>query len=198
MIRAMHSPSRERAAARAAVIFAFLILVVPSLAYAAGDEAEHHAWVMLYWTIANFVLYALLLRWAYRTKILPLLEERSSRIEREIQAAGSAAQQAQQELTVIREQLVEFEREEAKILRELEDEGRRLADDVRNQARREAERLEADAHKQIESARAEALQHLRAELVRMAMEQAKTVATSAMTPDIDRKLRKEALSALAR
>ncbi len=111
------------------------------------------------------------------------LDERSARIEGNIEKAEQAQAEAQHALEEYTQQLADARAEAAKIREQARVDGQRILAELKEQAQAEAARITANAQAQIEAERQAALVSLRAEVGTLAIELASSVIGEVLSDD---------------
>lgn len=169
------------------------LLIVAPLALA--EEAEHHAPGVetLGWPLVNFGIYAAIVTWVYRTKIAPVLRERSVEVEQFLKRAGLELAAVEREIADARSRLSQIERERKEIERELQVEGEQMAATILTRAQEDQIKIQKDAARQVEHEVGRVRGDLRRALVARAVKRAEEKLRGALSAQDERQLRDEVL-----
>jgi F-type H+-transporting ATPase subunit b len=140
------------------------------------------------WTIVLFALFAGVLARFGWAPLMKVIEEREKTIRDALDGAQLANTEAQALLAQHKEALAQARREREELIKQAMAEAQQLRTDLMAQARADAEHLMQKAKEQIEREKRAALQELRAQIADLAVEAAKKIVVSSLTPDAQRKL----------
>lgn len=139
-MKAMGNRVRTTLLAGAAAV---LWLAAPSTAFAAGGGES--SWTLLFWSVANFVIFALIIQRFAWPLIKEYLQDRHDTVVNALEAAAKAKQEAEQ-------LKAEFELR----MKSLEDEAQRAQAEVLELAQNEAKKMVEQAEKTAEHIRRDA------------------------------------------
>ena len=140
------------------------------------------------WTVVLFALFAAVLARFGWGPLLRAVEEREKTIRDAVEGAQLANTEAQALLVQHKEALAQARREREELIKQAMGEAQQLRTDLMAQARTDAEHLIQKAREQIEREKRTALQEIRAQVADLAVEAAKKIVVSSLTPDAQRKL----------
>lgn len=140
------------------------------------------------WTIVLFALFAAVLARFGWGPLLRAIEDREKTIRDALEGAQLANTEAQALLVQHKEALAQARREREELIKQAMGEAQQLRADLMAQSRTDAEHLIQKAKEQIEREKRAALQELRAQIADLAVEAAKKIVVSSLTPDAQRKL----------
>jgi len=140
------------------------------------------------WTIVLFALFAAVLARFGWGPLLRAIEQREKTIRDAVEGAQRAQTEAQALLAQHKEALAQARREREELIKQAMVEAQQLRADLIAQARADAEHLIQKAKEQIEREKRAALQELRAQIADLALEAAKKIVVSSLTPEAQRKL----------
>ena len=158
------------------------------LAAEAAKEEEHSPILpatneLIFGTIAFLLLLLLLWRFGVFKKIREALEERSRRIEGQIDQAERTRQEADALLAQYRQQLDESRDEAQRIVREAREAADQLRKDLQARAQEDANRILESARAEIEAERERVARELRREVGRLAVQVAERVVGESLDGD---------------
>ena len=140
------------------------------------------------WTIVLFILFAAVLAKFAWGPLLRAIEEREKSIRDALGGAQTAHSEAQVLLAQQKEALAQARREREELIKQAVGEAQQMRAELMAQARTDAEQLLQKAKEQIEREKRIALQEIRAQVADLAVEAAKKIVVSSLTPDAQRKL----------
>jgi len=140
------------------------------------------------WTVVLFALFAAVLARFGWGPLLRAIEEREKSIRDAVEGAQRANTEAQALLAQHKEALAQARREREELIKQAMAEAQQLRADLIAQARADAEHLVQKAKEQIEREKRAALQELRTQIADLAIEAAKKIVVSSLTPEAQRKL----------
>lgn len=149
---------------------AAVLLLVPSVAFAAGDESEIVK-TTIYHLINLVALLAVAIHFG-RKPVSRFLKERKAKVTAELEAARKLHEEARALVAQYESQIKGLDAEKAAILTEYREIGEAERDKIIAAARRQSEKLAKDAERTVESEIARAKSALEAEVVRLASEMA--------------------------
>jgi F-type H+-transporting ATPase subunit b len=153
---------------------------------------------LVLWTLILFTLFAFVLgKFGWRP-MLKMLEEREQSIRQAIDGARTASDEAQALLAQRTEAMREAAREREAMLKRAMSEAEQASQQIIEKARRESEALVGRAKEQITREKDQALLELRAQVAELAMGAAERIVTASLTPEAQKKLVEEFLTALPR
>ena len=150
------------------------------------------------WTIVLFILFAAVLAKFAWGPLLRAIEEREKGIRDSVEGAQKAHGESQALLVQQKELLAQARREREELIKQAVGEAQQMRAELMAQARTDAEHLLQKAKEQIEREKRIALQEIRAQVVDLAIEAARKIVVSSLTPDAQRKLVEEFLQKLPR
>jgi len=150
------------------------------------------------WTIVLFALFAAVLARFGWGPLLRAIEQREKTIRDAVEGAQRAQTEAQALLAQHKEALAQARREREELIKQAMVEAQQLRADLIAQARADAEHLIQKAKEQIEREKRAALQELRAQIADLAIEAAKKIVVSSLTPEAQRKLVEDFIAKLPR
>jgi F-type H+-transporting ATPase subunit b len=148
------------------------------------------------WTIVLFALFAAVLAKYGWAPLLKAIEERERSIREAVEGAQRAYGEAQALLARHKEMLQQARREREEMIKQAMAEAQQLRADLIAQARADAEHLIQKAKEQIERETRAALQDLRGQIADLAVEAARKIVVSSLTPEAQRKLVEEFIQKL--
>jgi len=148
------------------------------------------------WTIVLFALFATVLAKFGWGPLLQAIEQREKSIRDAVEGAQLANTEAHALLAQHKEALAQARREREELIKQAMAEAQQLRIDLMAQSRTDAEHLIQKAKEQIEREKRAALQELRAQTADLAVEAAKKIVVSSLTPDAQRKLVEEFIAKL--
>src|SRR5262245_59840409 len=114
----------------ALLLFPCLVWLFPCVVWASSPEAahgehnEHGTGIPSFlWTLINFGIYCYIIFYLYRTKMAPLLRERSIEFQQFLQRAGAELATVEREIAAVNQQLARLDQERDAIIRQLDEEG---------------------------------------------------------------------------
>ena len=165
------------------------------IALAAGGLTDVNFGLTL-WTIVLFVIFAVVMTKLGWRPLLQAVEEREKRVRDSVEGAQRASTEAQGLLAQHRELLREASREREEIIKRALAEAEKLKAELSARARAESEQLLKRARDQIERDKAQAIQELRAQVAEIAIAAAGKIVESSLTPQVQRKLVDDVITAL--
>jgi F-type H+-transporting ATPase subunit b len=129
----------------------------------------------LVWSAVVFVIILFVVIRYGLPRINKLLDERSAKIEGNIERAEAAQREANAALERYNAQLAEARAEAGRIREQAREDAKRIGAELREQAQADAARIVAQAHAQIEGERQSAIQSLRSEVGTLAIDLASGV-----------------------
>lgn len=164
---------------------AFLLLALPSAAFAAGGEGGHGGgipWGDIVKQAVNFAILAGVLVYFLRKPLAAFLRDRSETLRRSIDEAAKARAEAQEKLSAIEARLSRLSGEVEEMGRKMEGEAEEEARRIRETARAEIARLGEQAaflaEQEVKKARAE----LRREAAVLSAKAAEDLVARSVTP----------------
>jgi len=143
---------------------------------------------LMIWTVFTFVILLVVLYKVAWGPILTTLEQREHTIRNSLAEAQRMHQEAEQLLAQHQQQLVEANREVARLLEQGREEAERLRVSMTEQAREEAQRLTDTARRDIVRERQLAMQELKNTAADLALAAAGRLLHTAMTSEDHRRL----------
>ena len=140
------------------------------------------------WTIVLFALFAAVLAKFGWGPLLRAIEEREKNIRDALAGAQKAHGEAQVLLAQHKEALAQARREREELIKQAIAEAQQMRTELMAQARADSEHLLQKAREQIEREKRIALQEIRAQVADLAIEAAKKIVVSSLTPEAQRKL----------
>jgi len=140
------------------------------------------------WTIVLFALFAAVLAKFGWGPLLRAIEEREKNIRDALEGAQKAHGEAQVLLAQHKEALAQARREREELIKQAIAEAQQMRTELMAQARADSEHLLQKAREQIEREKRIALQEIRAQVADLAIEAAKKIVVSSLTPEAQRKL----------
>ena len=165
---------------------------VPALAEEAGGLAINFFWILV--ASANFIVFALILYFAFGKQVSGMLAARRERIEQGLRDAEQAKrdrESAEQERLAA---LTEARRESNDILARAQKVAQETRDADIAATREELERMRVRAAEEIEAEKSRALAELRSEVADLALQAASRVVGETMTDQRHRRLVEEFLA----
>jgi len=129
----------------------------------------------LVWSLVIFVVVLIVVVRVGLPRITKILDERTAKIEGNIEQAQAAQREANAALERYNAQLAEARVEAGRIREQAREDGKRISVELREQAQADAARITAQAQAQIEAQRESAIQSLRAEVGTLALDLASGV-----------------------
>ena len=151
---------------------------------------------LMIWTIIFFVIVFLVLRKYAFGAIQRLIDERREHIQRSIEAADEARDEAQRLLEEHRKLIAEARGQGEAILAEARKTRESMETRMREETEAERQRRLEETRKEIAAETARALQQIRAEVADLTLEAASRVVGRTLDADRDRELISEAIGSL--
>lgn len=145
-------------------------------------------WGPILWTVLNFSLLVVLLRFIAWKPILAALENRERSISESLDRAEQARVEADRVLAENHKALAKVEEESQKMLRDSRDYASRIQAEAHERAQEEARKLIAQAREDIEHLKQQALNELRVEVAQLAVGAAEKILNERLDMDRSRKL----------
>jgi len=151
----------------------------------------------LFWsTLVLFGIFAIVLGKFGWGPLLKIVEEREKTVHEAVESAHKAKTESEALLNQHRELLREATRERDEIVKRARSEAEQLKADITSRAKSEGDQLVQRAKEQIEREKTRALMELRAEVGELAVEAASRIVKSSLTPDAQKKLVDDFITAL--
>jgi F-type H+-transporting ATPase subunit b len=145
-------------------------------------------WTLNVFTLALFLLFAVVLgKYAWKP-LLQLVEEREKGVRDAVEGAEKASAEAQALLERHKELIREAGRERDEVMKRAAKEAEQLKAELQARARAESDQIVQKAREQIGRETTLAVQQLRAEVADIAVEAAAKIVTSSLTPEAQKKL----------
>jgi F-type H+-transporting ATPase subunit b len=155
-------------------------------------------WALTVWTLVLFGLFAFVMTKFGWGPLLKIVHEREHSIREAVENSEKANAEAKSLLEKHRQLMEELTRERGDILKTAHQEAEKLRADLQAQAKADGDRMIERAKEQIEREKQEAIRELRGEVANLAVAAASKIVTSSLTPDAQKKLVNDFLSALPR
>ena len=169
------------------------------LAAEGGGSALTNIEGTLFWsTLVLFILFAFVLGKFAWGPLLEIVESREKSVREQVDGAQKAQVEAQALLNQRHELLKEATREREEMIARAQKEAEVLRAELVGKARSDAEGILARAKQQIEREKDQAILELRAQVADIAIEAAGKIVKSSLTPEAQKKLVDETISALPR
>jgi F-type H+-transporting ATPase subunit b len=172
----------------------FVLAQIAVLATEAGaEEASGLDLVLpdfaeLLWGIVGFVLLTLILRKFVFPPMAKMLDERSAKIEGQIEQAETERQQAEQLRRSYEEQLADARNQGNTLVEEARAQAERVRADVLAKAEEEAQQIRERARADVEAERGRIVQDLRGQVATLSVELAGKIVQRELNPDQHRQL----------
>jgi len=154
---------------------------------------------VLFWsTLVLFALFATVLAKFGWGPLLQIIEEREKNVQNAVEGAQKARTEAEALLTQHRELLREATREREEIVKRALGEAEQLKADLSARAKSESDQMIQKARDQIEREKGQAILELRAQVGQLAVEAAARIVQSSLTPDAQKKIVDDFITALPR
>lgn len=163
--------------------------------FAAGGLADLDAG-LFWWTLVLFVVFATILGKFGWKPLLATIEARETSVRSAVEGAAKANAEALVLLEKHKEMIRDATREREDILKRAVQEADQIKADLVTRARSEGDQLIQRARQEIERDKARVVQELRAQVVDLAMDAASKIVASSLTPEAQRKLVDEFITAL--
>jgi F-type H+-transporting ATPase subunit b len=147
-------------------------------------------------TLVLFILFAAVLAKFGWGPLLKVIEEREKSVRSAVEGAQQARTEAESLLNQHRELMREATREREEIVKRAIAEAEQLKADLSAKAKSESDQIVQRAKEQIERETSRALLELRAQVGELAVEAASRIVQSSLTPDAQKKLVDEFITAL--
>ena len=152
---------------------------------------------VLFWsTLVLFALFAAVLGKFGWGPLLQVIEEREKSVRESVEGALKAKTEAEALLAKHHELLREATREREEIVKRALAEAEQMKADITARAKAESDQILQRAKEQIEREKSKAILELRAEVGELAVEAAARIVKSSLTPDVQKKLVDDFLTAL--
>lgn len=169
------------------------------LAAEGGGSALTNVEGSLFWsTLVLFVLFALVLGKFAWGPLLEIVDGREKTVREQVEGAQRAQVEAQALLNQRQDLLKDATREREELIARAQKEAEAVRAALVGKARGEAEGLVERAKQQIAREKGQAIVELRAQVADIAMEAAGKIVKSSLTPEAQKKLVDETISALPR
>jgi F-type H+-transporting ATPase subunit b len=168
--------------------------VTPAL-LAAGGLADINLGLII-WTIVLFTIFAGILAKFGWGPILHVIEEREHSVKEAVEGAHKAKTEAEALLAKHHELLREATREREEILKRAIAEAEQIKADLSAKAKAESDQILQRAKEQIEREKSRAILELRTQVGELAVEAASRIIKSSLTPDVQKKLVDDFITAL--
>lgn len=168
--------------------------VTPAL-LAAGGLADIDLGLII-WTLVLFVLFAGILARFGWGPILQVVEEREKSVKEAVEGAHQAKTEAEALLAKHHELLRDATREREEILKRTMADAEAMKADLSARAKAESDQILQRAKEQIEREKTRAILELRSEVGDLAVEAASRIIKSSLTPDAQKKLVDDFITAL--
>jgi F-type H+-transporting ATPase subunit b len=155
-------------------------------------------WTLLWSTLVLFILFAFVLGKFAWGPLLEIVESREKSVREQVDGAQKAQVEAQALLNQRNDLLKEATREREEMIARAQKEAEVLRAELVGKARSDAEGILARAKQQIEREKDQAILELRAQVADIAIEAAGKIVKSSLTPEAQKKLVDETISALPR
>ena len=166
-------------------------------AHGAEAHGEHHASILdLFWPLCNFVLYALLMTYAFRRLARPILRDRAVQVREHLTHAKRVLADAEQQYQSLGRRLREIGAEKQAEITRLVNEGKSIAANVTQSGQLSLEQLHRDTSRRVASELAKAQADIRFEVVAAAGRIARERIQRELSGSDDARLRKETVQAL--
>jgi F-type H+-transporting ATPase subunit b len=153
-------------------------------------------WVLFVSTLVLFALFASVLAKFGWTPLLRMIEEREKSVRDGVEGAERANAEARALLEKHQEMVRAAGRERDDIMKTALKEAEQLKAELAARARAEGDQMIQKAKEQIEREKGQAILELRAQVADLAMEAAAKIVTSSLTPEAQRKLVNDVITAL--
>ena len=164
------------------------------LAAGGGHDAAHSPGIStLMWPVVNFSIFAWIMAWVYRTKVVPLLRDRRMQVEKSMQDAAGRLQLADEQLKAGRQKLDQIETLRATVIADLERDGENQSALMAENAQAAARRIGEDAVRRIAGDLRKAKEEVRREVILKAAELARFELQQSLSDDDDARMRSEAV-----
>ena len=196
---------RSRCALR---VLALSVFVTSSPVYALAEAAaEHHAdagheahppasIASLFWPLVNFVLYSLLMVYAYRRLARPILRQRAVDLKEHLQKAKTALADADEKLDALKQRLETISCEKDELTERLMNEGKNIVQTVVVAADASVSQIKHETARRIAGETAKAEAEVRAEAILRATKMAKERIVRELSAEDDARLRDEAIRSI--
>lgn len=151
---------------------------------------------LIYGGLAFVIVFAVLAKFAFPV-LGKMLQERTAKIQSDLEGAERARTAAEQELAEYRRQLAGARDEAARIIEEARRTAEQLRRDLQVRAEQEAQGIVARAQEEIRAERDRVFQELRAQVGVIAVELAGRVVERSLDPETHRRLIEEYLEQVA-
>ncbi len=173
----------------------------PALLLAAeggGSALTNIEWTLFWSTLILFLLFTFVLKKFAWGPLLEIVEGREKTVRDQVEGAQRAQIEAQALLNQRQDLLKEATREREEMLARAQKEAEALRVDLVGKAKGDAEGILERAKQQIEREKNQAIVELRRQVADIAMEAAGKIVKSSLTPEAQKKLVDETISALPR
>jgi F-type H+-transporting ATPase subunit b len=150
----------------------------------------------LIWSIINFTVFFLLLRWLLYRPVLRLLDARRDEVSDNLARAESARQEAEAGRAEYERRLAQAREEAQAMIRRAQATAERAKDDILSQAQRQSDEMLERAQKAISAEKERALAELRREVADLAVLAASKIIERHLDADEHRRLVDEFVSRL--
>lgn len=190
---------------RRAVVNIIILLLIAYLVrqgFAAGVHAEaghgHEAPALgsLVWPAANFLLFLLLLSYAYFKFARPQIVRREVSVRDHLVHSAETLQSSEAEFQELTRRLERIVEEKKAIAAQFEDEAKSIAAAIEAAARNSAEAIKKDLSRRVASELGRAKAEIRAEIVQRALQIARERSTRELTAERDAELRWQTITAI--
>jgi F-type H+-transporting ATPase subunit b len=166
---------------------------------AAEDPSQSHSWIwpegyeLLWGSIASILIFALLY-WKAGPIVKKAMQDRTARIQGELDDAAKALRDADAEAAAIRQAVGDIGAERARILAEADTQAEALLAEGRTRLDAEIDDLHAKADADVAAAQSRSGDELRAEIARLASSAAERVIERTLDADAQQRLVEEFIS----